>query len=147
METMERILQEKGSRQVHTIGPSATVFAAVEAMCAARVGAILICDGERCQGVFSERDLMSRVILAKRDPATTPVSDVMTREVVVVEPDTKASEAMAIMTERRCRHLPVVESGRVVGVVSIGDLVRWNSRHHQFHIRMLTNYITGQYPG
>jgi len=146
MDTIERILQEKG-RQVHTVRPGATVLEAVEAMCAAKVGAVLVCDGGTCVGIFSERDLMTRVILEHRDPRTMPVGDAMSRDVVVVEPETSTNEAMAIMTERRLRHLPVVEGGKVAGVVSIGDLVRWNSRHQQFHIRMLTNYITGQYPG
>lgn len=146
MDTIERILQEKG-RQVHTVGPDTTVLAAVEAMCAAKVGAVLVCDGATCRGIFSERDLMTRVILEHRDPRSTPVHAAMSTDVVVVEPGTSTNEAMAIMTERRVRHLPVIEHGKVVGIVSIGDLVRWNSRHQQFHIRMLTNYITGQYPG
>jgi len=74
------------------------------------------------------------------------VREVMSREVTVVEPDTRVKEAMAIMTERRCRHLPVVEGGKVVGLVSIGDLVRWISRDQEFQIRMLEQFITGSYP-
>jgi CBS domain-containing protein len=146
MDTIERILADKGA-EVHSIEPSATVFRAVEKMSAARVGALLVCDQKTCLGIFSERDLMQRVILEHRDPATTPIEEVMTPDVVVVEPGTTIEEAMAIMTERRCRHLPVIRDGLVAGMVSIGDLVRWNSRNQQFHVRMLTNYITGKYPG
>ena len=146
MDSIERILADKGA-EVHSIAPTATVLGAVEQMSAARVGALLVCDQKTCRGIFSERDLMQRVILEHRDPATTRVEEVMTPEVVVVEPSTTIEEAMAIMTERRCRHLPVMRDGQVAGMVSIGDLVRWNSRNQQFHIHMLTNYITGKYPG
>lgn len=146
MDTIQRILDHKGAT-VHRVPPTATVHEAVEKMCEARVGAILICDAGVCRGIFTERDLMARVILNARDPMTTPVTEVMSSDVVVVEPETDLQEAMAIMTERRCRHLPVVRNGEVSGIVSIGDLVRWTSRDQQFHIRMLTNYITGQYPG
>ncbi len=97
--------------------------------------------------MFTERDLMTRVILARRDPATTRVADVMSDEVVYVEPTTSPAEAMAVMTERRCRHLPVAAGGELVGLVSIGDLVRWASRNQEFEIRMLTEYICGKYPG
>jgi CBS domain-containing protein len=146
MDTIERILAEKGST-VHSTHPTATVHEAVETMCTVRVGALLVCDEGTCVGIFTERDLLSRVILARRDPATTAVAEVMTREVVVVEPDTPAAEAMAIMTERRCRHLPVLRDGKLAGMVSIGDLVRWTSRNQEFELRMLTNYIAGKYPG
>ncbi len=112
-----------------------------------RVGAVLVCDGTACSGIFTERDLMTRVILNGLDPTTTRVAEVMTADVACVQPSTPASEAMAIMTERRCRHLPVVEGGEIVGVISIGDLVRWDSRNQAFELRMLTDYIHGKYPG
>lgn len=146
MDTIEAILKEKG-REVIKVDPDATVKQAVEVMCERRVGAVLVCDEVACAGIFSERDLMNRVILAGRDPASTPVTDVMTPDVACVEPRTSAGEAMAIMTERRCRHLPVVDGGRVVGVVSIGDLVRRSSQDQEFVIRMLNDYILGKYPG
>lgn len=146
METVGNILGDKGT-EVFRIAPETTVFHAVEQMCARRVGAILVCDGTACSGIFSERDLMNRVILPGIDPRATPVSAVMTTDVACVQPGTTASEAMAIMTERRCRHLPVVESGEIVGIVSIGDLVRWDSRNQAFELRMLTDYIHGKYPG
>ncbi len=146
METVGNILGDKGG-QVYKVGPDTTVLHAVQQMCAVRVGAVLVCDGTACSGIFTERDLMARVILNGLDPTTTRVTEVMTVDVTCVQPSTPASEAMAIMTERRCRHLPVVEGGEIVGVVSIGDLVRWDSRNQAFELRMLTDYIHGKYPG
>jgi CBS domain-containing protein len=146
MDTVAAIVSVKG-REVVTVPPGTTVRQAVEVMCRSRIGAVLVCDGARCSGIFTERDLMNRVVLAGRDPGATTVAEVMTPDVVCVEPDTAATEAMAIMTERRCRHLPVISGGRVVAVVSIGDLVRWESRNQEFHVRMLTDYIQGKYPG
>jgi CBS domain-containing protein len=146
MDNVGVILKDKGS-DVLKVSTGATVKEAVEAMCARRVGSVLICDGLQCAGIFTERDLMNRVILAGLDPATTNVASVMTPDVACVEPGTPANEAMAIMTERRCRHLPVIDGGGIAGVISIGDLVRWESRNQEFHIRMLTDYITGKYPG
>lgn len=147
METVATILKEKGSTIVHSVPPEETVLNAVKAMCDARVGAVLVCTEDGPCGIFSERDLMTRVILDRRDPANTPVRDVMTPEVACVGPDTSTEEAMAIMSERRCRHLPVVHDGVLVGLVSIGDLVRHESRGHEFAVRMLTDYIRGKYPG
>jgi CBS domain-containing protein len=144
MESVREILDDKGW-MVHSIGPEASVHRAVEAMCERRVGALLVTADGAPLGMFSERDVMTRVILARRDPERTPVAEVMTREVLCVEPATRARVAMAVMTERRCRHLPVVEDGRVVGLLSIGDLVRWASREQELEIRMLTDYVRGAY--
>jgi len=146
METVGIILSDKGA-EVFSVGADATVLQAVTKMCANRVGAILVCDESACSGIFTERDLMARVTLKGLDPNTTLVGQVMTAEIACVEPSTTASEAMAIMTERRCRHLPVIEGSKIVGVVSIGDLVRWESRNQAFELRMLTDYIQGKYPG
>ena len=146
MDTVAHILKEKGSK-VHRATPGDTVLEAVQKMCAEGVGALLVCDAGRPVGMFTERDLMNAVILARMDPATTTVGEVMSREVVYVEPTSAAAEAMAIMTERRCRHLPVAEEGQLLGLISIGDLVRWASRNQEFEIRKLTEYICGKYPG
>ncbi|TAM47633.1 MAG: CBS domain-containing protein [Acidobacteria bacterium] len=146
METVGNILGDKGT-QVFKVDAETTVLHAVQQMCARRVGAVLVCDGTGCSGIFSERDLMTRVILNGLDPTTTRVAEVMTADVACIQPSTPASEAMAIMTERRCRHLPVVADGEIVGVISIGDLVRWDSRNQAFELRMLTDYIHGKYPG
>lgn len=146
MDTIKRILRDKGDA-VYKVPPEATVKQAVETMSERHVGAVLVCTGCECTGIFTERDLMNRVVLAGLDPAVTRVCDVMTADVAVIQPSTPAAEAMAIMTERRCRHLPVVENGAIVGMVSIGDLVRLESENQQFEIRMLTDYIHGKYPG
>ena len=144
METVADILGYKGT-EVHYVAPDATVLSAVERMCAKHIGALLVANARIPLGIFSERDLMVRVILARRDPATTPVAEVMTTDVACVSPDTRAREAMAIMTDRRCRHLPVVSGGEVVGMLSIGDLVRWMSQEQAFEIQVLTDYVRGAY--
>jgi CBS domain-containing protein len=146
MDSIAHILKEKGAKVHHTT-PATTVFHAVEKMCAERVGALMVCEEGRPVGIFTERDLMNRVILARRDPATTTIEEVMSHDVVYVEPTTRMEEAMAVMTERRCRHLPVVGEGQVIGIISIGDLVRTVSRNQEFEIRQLTDYICGKYPG
>lgn len=145
MDTIAAVLREKGSK-VYTVAPEVTVLEAARAMDAHNVGSLLVVDGDKPVGIFSERDLMRRVVVAGKDPAKVKVREVMSKDVWVVEPDTRVKEAMAIMTERRCRHLPVVEKGKVVGLISIGDLVRWISKDQEFQIRMLENYITGAYP-
>lgn len=147
MDTVGHILKEKGA-QVHATSPDATVLHAVDKMCGNRVGALLVCDNKTPIGIFTERDLMTRVILEGWDPKTTKVSEVMSRDVACVGLHTRAEEAMAIMTERRCRHLPVVDDdGQLAGIISIGDLVRWASLNQEYEIRMLTDYIHGKYPG
>jgi CBS domain-containing protein len=146
METVGHILKDKGHVVLAT-APGDTVLQAVETMCAKKIGSLLVTDNGVPVGIITERDLMTDVVLARRDPATTRVGEVMATEVVCVDPNTTAEEAMAIMTERRCRHLPVVEGAKIVGMISIGDLVRWASRNHEFAVRMLTDYIHGKYPG
>jgi CBS domain-containing protein len=146
MDTVGSILIDKGSA-VHSTPPEATVLAAVERMCREQIGALLVCEQGHPVGIITERDLMTRVILERRDPSTALVREVMSTEVAFVEPGVSSGEAMAIMTERRCRHLPVVREQQVVGLVSIGDLVRQASRKQEFEIRVLTDYICGKYPG
>jgi IMP dehydrogenase len=144
--TVSEVLAEKVS-EVHHVQPSDLVTSAVQTMCDRRIGAVLVCKEQTPVGIFTERDVMSRIILQQRDPTKTTVNEVMTRDVVAIEPTTTTGEAMAIMTERKCRHLPVVQGGKVIGVLSIGDLVRHLSRAQEFEIRMLTDYVQGVYPG
>jgi CBS domain-containing protein len=144
MQSIGEILDEKG-HEVYFIAPTATVLQAVELMCARRVGALLVATPNATRGIISERDVLTRVILERRDPAKTKVEDVMTHAVACVRPMTRAREAMAVMTERRCRHLPVISDERVVGMVSIGDLVRAASREQEAEIRMLHEYVRGGY--
>lgn len=140
METVHEVLRGKGSRVV-AASPMDAVLEAVARMCAEHVGSVLVCEGGVPVGTFTERDLMARVVSAGLDPRTTPLGLVMTRDVVCIRPDTEMRTAMAIMTQRRTRHLPVVEEGRVTGIVSIGDLVRAESSDQAFEIRMLRDYV------
>ncbi len=146
MEEVEAILEQKG-RCLHVINPDAHVIEAVEAMCGARVGALLVMDGDALLGIFSERDLMTRVLLSRRDPAQTLVKDVMTHKAVCIGLAVSPHDAMALMTNRRVRHLPVVHDARIVGVISIGDLVRWILRTREQEVDELRGYVAGLYPG
>ena len=144
--TLVAVLARKGS-EVHCVVPEATVLAAVRKMNEERIGALLVCDGSDVLGIFTERDILCRIVDSTRDPDTTAVAEVMTTELVAVPPSTLVEEAMAVITEKRCRHLPVIEDGNLVGLVSIGDLTSWVSRHQEVHIQDLVNFITGKYPG
>lgn len=143
--TITSILEEKGAA-VHSIEPEATVLEAVQAMNRVGVGALLVKNGDVVVGIFTERDVLRRVVDGGLDPNLTKVAKVMTRELVTVRPTTTVTEAMAVMTDRRCRHLPVMEDDRLLGVVSIGDLTRATAWSQAVHIRDLVNYITGKYP-
>jgi len=147
MDTLERILATKGSTQVHVVTPEATVLEAVDRMCAAKVGALLVVRGDTLIGVFSERDLMTRVVLDHRDPASTAIGEVMTPGVVSVPLGTSPHDAMSIMTTGRVRHLPVTDGARLAGIVSIGDLVRWAVTDRDRLIGELEEYVAGRYPG
>ncbi len=142
METCEDILATKG-KSVFTVPMNASVLEAVNMMCNRRVGALLVCVEGVPRGIISERDVMARVVLERRAPGETRVDQVMTRDVVCAHLETTQREAMALMTQRRCRHLPVVRDGVVVGLVSIGDLVRSASRDQEFEIRLMSEYIHG----
>ncbi len=137
------VLAEKG-RQVYTIRKGATVCDAVREMNRKGVGALVVMDGDRPAGIFTERDVLRRVVDPDRDPAITRVVEVMTPDPIVVESNTRVEDAMAIMTERRFRHLPVAESGRLVAMVSIGDLMRWVTFYLEDHLQQMTEYITGR---
>jgi CBS domain-containing protein len=146
METLRPIVEAKGTT-IHAASPGETVLAAVDEMCRHHVGALLVMNDGVAVGILSERDMLTRVLLQRRDPAGMKVSDVMTSELVCVELDTSPTEAMRIMTERRCRHLPVVCDGKVIALISIGDLVRWTSRNQEYEIRLLHEFVEGRYPG
>jgi CBS domain-containing protein len=145
-DTLAVILDEKGDT-VHSVAPTASVLDAVRKMNDARIGALLVLEDDRPVGMFTERDVLTRVVGQKRNPGDTTVADVMSTEVVAVKPGTTVDEAMAVITERRCRHLPVIEDGRLRGMVSIGDLTRWVTRKQRYEIQDLVNFITGKYPG
>ena len=137
------ILEGK-SPDVLGIDASATVYDAVAKMVEANVGALLVYEGEVLAGIVTERDYLRRVAVLGRDERTTPVREVMTRELVYVAPDASIDECMAVMTERRIRHLPVLGDERdVLGIVSIGDLVKFQSKEQSVQIRFLTEFISG----
>jgi CBS domain-containing protein len=146
MSALRTILEAKGTT-VHYVGPDVTVLEAVERMCQNRIGALLVEEHDEAIGIISERDIMTRLLLEKRDPARTSVAEIMTRHVLCIDPDQEPEQAMALMTEHRVRHLPVVEGRTVIGLLSIGDLVRWMSRNQDFEIRSLRDYVCGVYPG
>ncbi len=142
---LKRILEEKGDK-VYSVDPEVSVLDAVRRMNQHRVGALLVMDQDRPVGIFTERDVLKRVVDAGRDPARTRVAEVMTTDLVCVRPETTVQEAMAVITERRCRHLPVMEGEELRGLVSIGDLTRWMVKDQHVQIRDLVDFITGTYP-
>jgi CBS domain-containing protein len=147
MSELENILERKGT-SVHRIPSSATVLDAVDELCRLHIGALVVEEKETPVGIVSERDVLTRVTLRRLDPAVTRVGDIMTKEVYCVDLDSSPEEAMRIMTEQRCRHLPVFDEGRLVGIISIGDLVRWVSANQEFEVRVLHEYLLeGKYPG
>lgn len=145
MERIGAILGMKGN-QVYALPPKATVYDAIAMMDEKRVGAILVVDEGRLVGIISERDYARKVVLKDRSSKHTLIEEIMTRPVVTVTPDHMVNECMRIMTDQRIRHLPVVEGERIVGVVSIGDLVRWTISSQAETINQLSNYIAGKYP-
>jgi CBS domain-containing protein len=138
---VQEILDEKG-HEVLEIETDATVFEAVKRMVEAGVGSLLVMDGGNVAGIFTERDYLRRMTLEGRDDKETSVRDVMSSPLVVVTPQNTIDECMAMMTDRRIRHLPVVDGGDVVGIVSIGDIVKFKSKQQSFEIKYLTDYIT-----
>jgi CBS domain-containing protein len=138
---LAKILEEKGS-DVLEIDADASVFDAVKAMVEANVGSLLVTEGGEIAGIVTERDYLRRVTLEGRTDKDTPVREIMSSPLVVARPETTIDECMAIMTDRRIRHVPVINEGAVVGVVSIGDLVKFKSKQQTFEIQYLTDYIT-----
>jgi CBS domain-containing protein len=144
-EPVARILHHKGS-QVHFIAPDVTVFEALQKMAEHDVGALPVIDGSRLVGIISERDYARKVILKDRSSKEMKVHEIMSSPAVTVTPSTPIDECMNRMTDKRCRHLPVVDGEVVVGVVSIGDLVNWTINSQDLTIHQLEDYISGRYP-
>lgn len=139
------LLERKGSK-VFSIPPTVTVFDAVAEMNRHRIGAIVVLDGERLVGMFTERDVLRRVVGAGLDPRRALVSEVMTAEVITIGPEATLEETAAIFTEKRCRHLPVVVDDKLIGLISIGDISRWMGDAHRAEAEHLKNYIAGGFP-
>ena len=143
MAQIAEILEEKG-RDVIRIPSDATVFDAVKLMVERNVGALLVTDADEITGIFTERDYLRRIAVEGRRSRDTLVREVMSTPVVVITPHASVEEGMAMMTDRRIRHLPVVDEDGVAGMISIGDLVRHQSRQQTFQIQYLTDYITAR---
>ena len=146
VDTIDSVLKLKG-RQVISVAPSATVYEAIEKMSEKGVGALLVMSEGKLAGIISERDYARKVILKDRSSKQTQVREIMTCQVITVTPTDTVEECMRIVTENRIRHLPVVDRERVIGVISIGDLVNWTITAHEETIGHLQSYIAGQYPG
>lgn len=141
MKTVRDILASKGT-DIWSIAPDATVFETLQLMADKEIGAVLVMVGGNTVGIFTERDYARQVILKGKASKDTPVREVMTSRVVYVKPDESIENCMALMTDKRVRHLPVLDQNRVCGVLSIGDVVKAVISEKQFMIQQLENYIT-----
>ena len=146
LDTIHSVLTLKG-RQSWSVAPTATVYEAIEKMSEKGVGALLVLDEGQLVGIISERDYARKVILRDRSSKQTQVREIMTSPVLTVASQHTVEECMCLMTENRIRHLPVVDGGRVTGMISIGDLVNWIITAHEETIGQLRSYIAGSYPG
>jgi CBS domain-containing protein len=143
--TVGTLLNQKGS-QLWTILPDATVFDAIQRMAEKNVGALLVMEGDRLMGIISERDYTRKVILKGRSSKESPVREIMTPQPVTVSPHDSIAECMRVVAEKRVRHLPVLDGDKVVGVLSVGDLVKWTISAQETTIDQLEKFITGAYP-
>jgi CBS domain-containing protein len=129
----------EGSRSIHSVGPDASITECVRLMTAGKIGALMVMDGGRLIGIFTERDALNKVLANNLDPGNTKVSEVMTKDPYCISPTTTVGDAMQLITERRFRHLPIVENGKVLAVVSSGDLTRWLVQDQMGEVQELVN--------
>jgi len=142
MTNVRHILQEKGG-QLWSVSPETIVFDALQLMAEKNCGALVVLEGDRLVGIFSERDYARKIILKGRKSRETTVSEIMSTEVTSVHPSQSVDECMSLMTEKRIRHLPVLDQDKLLGVISIGDVVKAVISEREFTIKQLENYITG----
>lgn len=140
MKTVKEILRSKEG-SIFSIAPNATVLSAIETIAEKNIGALLVMEGDKLVGVFTERDYARKVILAGKSSIKTLVKDIMTQQVLVVQPETTIEECMALMIDNAVRYLPVMEGGRVVGVISMGNVVKTIISEQHFEIKNLQQYI------
>ena len=142
MTTIKQLLAGKGS-DIWSIAPEATAYEALQIMSEKRVGALLVVDDGNLVGIFSERDYARKVVLKGRISRDTAVGELMTREILYIEPESTLDDCMALMTEKRIRHLPVMENKRLIGIVTIGDVIKQIVSDQGSTIEQLEKYITG----
>ncbi len=142
MKTLQQLLDSKKHKEVVSIAPHRPVFDALVVLAEYKIGALVVLQGEQLIGIFSERDYAREVVLKGRSSKTTQISDVMTHDVICAKPSDTVEQAMSLMSEKRIRHLPVVENDKLVGILSIGDLVKETITYQQELIKQLQSYIT-----
>ena len=143
MKTVRQLLRTKG-HEVLSVAPDTAVFEALQLMAEKNVGAVLVLEGERLVGILSERDYARKVILKGKSSKETLVREIMSSRVLYVRPEQTIEDCMALMTDKHVRHLPVLDQGKLIGVISIGDVVKALIDEQQFIIEQLQNYITGR---
>jgi CBS domain-containing protein len=144
MRTARDLLREKGT-EVYRISPDATVYDALQKMAEKDVGALIVFKGEQMVGLISERDYARKIVLKNRFSRETPVAEIMSREVVTVSPDKNLEECMEVIASQRVHHLPVVDDNRVIGIISIGDIVKGIIEHKEYVIEQLEQFIKGRH--
>ena len=144
---VQELLKQKSNQTIFSVTPETTVFEAVTEMVDKNVGAMLVMGDGTLVGIITERDYLRLVTVQGRTARDTPVHEVMSKTVIYLTPDSNVDDAMSIMTEKRIRHLPVLANDEILGVLSIGDLVKAKAKTHELHIRTLEAYISDQYPG
>jgi CBS domain-containing protein len=139
------ILDRKGSR-LHSVTATMSIADAVAEMNRHRIGCVVVLEGGELAGIFTERDVLRLVVGVGLDPKIMRVADAMSRNVITISPEATVEEAMTIFAERHCRHLPVLDHGRLAGLISIGDTSRWTADAHRAEAEQLKNYIAGGFP-
>lgn len=143
MKNVRDLLREKGTT-VHTVSPDTTVYKALQLMADKNVGALVVCEKEAVVGLFSERDYARKIVLKGKLSREVPVGEIMTARIIHVNPDQDIESCMKLMSNNRIRHLPVFENDRMIGIVSIGDIVKAVIEHKEEIIKQLENYIRGK---
>lgn len=144
MKTVADILKSKPEHRVHTVSPTSTVLEAISLMADKGIGALVVIEGEEVVGIVSERDYARKIALMERSSYNTEVGEIMSTNVITVSPEQSNEHCMALMTEKRLRHLPVIEAGKLIGLISIGDLVKDIISDQKFMIEQLEGYIRGE---
>ena len=146
MATVAQVLNSKPDQTVYTIAETASVYDAIKLMAEKHIGAVVVTEGDEIVGIMTERDYARKVVLMARSSKDTPLREIMTSSVICVRPSQSSEECMAVMTENRVRHLPVLDDqGQLVGLISIGDLVKGIISEQKFIIEQLQHYITGEH--